>query len=208
MKAELNSMRGKWKMEVRISVASPDDAAELLKIYAPYVRDTAISFEYDAPSLEQFRRRIENTLEKYPYIKAACDGEILGYAYASAFKARPAYDWCVETSIYVRRDVRRGGIGRRLYESLETALRLQNILNANACITYTEHDCEYLTKNSMLFHEKLGYRLVGRFTECGYKFGRWFDMIWMEKHIGEHAPAPSPVIPFPEIRSVFEASME
>ncbi len=194
-------------MEIHISTASPDDAAELLEIYAPYVRDTAISFEYDVPTLEQFRQRIEKTLEKYPYIKAVSDGKILGYAYASEFKSRRAYDRCVETSIYVRRDARSAGIGRRLYEALERALKMQNILNVNACITYSEQDCEFLTKTSMFFHEKLGYRLVGRFTECGYKFGRWFDMIWMEKHIGEHTEAPAPVMPFPEIRAAFEKEL-
>ena len=74
-----------------------------------------------------------------------------------------------------------------------------NVLNLNACIGYPEREDEYLTRNSARFHEHLGYRLVGEFHECGYKFGRWYG-IWMEKHLGAHPPVPAPVIPFPELR--------
>ena len=191
-------------MNCSLSVASPEDAERLLAIYAPYVKNTAVSFEYAVPSIEEFRGRIEKTLEKYPYIIAKRNGEIIGYAYASMFKQRPAYGWDVEASIYVRGDAHGEGIGRTLYEALEKALRMQNILNVNACIVYSEEENEYLTKASMRFHEKLGYRFVGRFTQCGYKFGRWFDMIWMEKHIGDHRDFPEKVKTFPEIQEKFE----
>ena len=191
-----------------LSVARPEDAEKLLKIYAPYVQNTAVSFEYSVPSVEEFRQRIEKTLEKYPYIIAERRGEILGYAYASMFKARPAYGWAVETSIYVRGDAHGEGIGRTLYEALEKALKMQNILNANACIVYSETESEVLTKDSMRFHAKMGYRLAGHFSDCGYKFGRWFDMIWMEKHIGEHSDTPKSVKPFPEIREQFEKEIK
>ena len=191
-------------MSISLSVACPEDAEKLLAIYAPYVKNTAVSFEYAVPTAEEFRQRIENTLEKYPYITAEIDGETVGYAYASLFKSRPAYARAVETSIYVRKDRHGEGIGRALYEALEAALKMQNILNANACIVYSETESELLTKDSMRFHEKMGYRLAGHFSDCGYKFGRWFDMIWMEKHLGEHTDAPENVKPFPEIRAQFE----
>lgn len=171
-----------------LRAATPDDAAALLAIYAPYVTDTAITFEYDIPSEEEFRGRIEHTLETYPYIVAESDGVIVGYAYAGPFKERAAYDWAVETTVYVDRAKKRGGVGTALYEALEKALAAQGILNVEACIGYPENgvDDEYLTCDSPKFHEYMGYRLVGEFRRCGYKFGRWYDMIWMEKFLGEH----------------------
>ena len=110
---------------IHIRTASPDDAAALLAIYAPYVRETAITFEYDVPSTEEFVRRITHTLEKYPYLVAEKDHSILGYAYAGPFHERAAYDWAVETSIYVDRNQKHSGIGRLLYDTLENVLKNQ-----------------------------------------------------------------------------------
>lgn len=183
---------------ITLRFAEENDAEELLGIYAPYVRETAITFEYDVPEVDEFRERIRKTLAKYPYIAAERDGEIVGYAYAGEFKSRAAYDWAVETSIYVKRGMGRGGIGKKLYCALENVLRAQNILNVNACVAYPEPDDEYLTKNSVRFHEHLGYRFVGRFNKCGFKFGRWYDMVWLEKFIGEHSSTPKKVRWFSE----------
>ncbi|MBO4990868.1 MAG: GNAT family N-acetyltransferase [Firmicutes bacterium] len=186
--------------DITIRVASTDDASALLAIYAPYVEATAITFEYIVPSVEEFTRRIRTTLEKYPYLVAEHrDGRLLGYAYASPFKARAAYDWAVETTIYLAPEAKCCGLGRRLYEALEQALKAQNILNLNACISEPEVEDEYLTKQSHRFHEHMGYRLVGEFHLCGYKFNRWYHMIWMEKHIGEHTADQPAVIPFPQL---------
>ena len=188
---------------ITIRTATPDDAAALLKIYEYYVTDTAITFEYDVPSVEEFRGRIENILKKYPYIVAvekdsdevtagtpdeedSGNGRIIGYAYAGVFKDREAYQYSVETTIYVDKDLRRGGIGRMLYEELEKRLKAQGILNLNACIGYPEEEDEHLTFDSVKFHERLGYSMVGEFHKCGYKFGRWYNMVWMEKLIGDH----------------------
>lgn len=196
--------------DISIRTATPDDAAALLKIYEYYVTDTAITFEYDVPSEEEFRGRIEHILKKYPYIVAVekCgagsedrganaedhgagnSGErIIGYAYAGVFKDREAYQYSVETTIYIDKDLRRGGIGRLLYEELENRLKDQGILNLNACIGYPEEEDEHLTFDSVKFHEKLGYSMVGEFHKCGYKFGRWYNMVWMEKLIGDHVNA-------------------
>lgn len=185
--------------ELSITVAKVEDAEELLQIYAPYVEKTAITFEYEVPTVQEFQMRIETILKKYPYLIAKRENEIVGYAYASAFHPRKAYEWCVETSIYIKENERKSGVGKRLYESLENILKEQNILNLNACIAYPEIEDEYLTKNSVMFHEHLGYEIVGEFHKCGYKFGRWYNMVWMEKMIGEHSKNPANVIWFPNI---------
>lgn len=162
------------------------DAAELLSIYAPYVENTAISFEYEVPTLEEFENRITQISGRYPYLKAVENGQIVGYAYATAFKGRKAYDWSVETTIYLRQDCKRRGIGKALYLQLENSLKDMGILSMNACIASPSIEDEHLTNDSPLFHEAMGYSLVGRFHNSGYKFGQWYDMIWMEKMIGEH----------------------
>ena len=169
-----------------IRYASPNDCERLLEIYAYYVANTAVSFEYDVPSLEEFRNRIENTLKKYPYLVLEEDGIIRGYAYAGPFKGRAAYDYSCEVSIYVDRDARGRGYGRKLYEALEDKLRAQGILNMYACIGSPIVEDEYLTRNSELFHQHLGFSKAGEFHQCGYKFHRWYNSVWMEKIIGEH----------------------
>lgn len=187
-----------------IRIAQEQDAKELLEIYAPYVKNTAITFEYEVPSVEEFRERIRHTQKKYPYLVAEVDGEILGYAYAGGFHQRAAYDWAVETSIYVKKEKRGQGIGRRLYEALEKVLAEQKILNLNACIAYTPKEDEYLTNDSVNFHAHFGYRLVGEFYQCGFKFHRWYNMVWMEKHIGIHVENQPAVKTFEEIREAIK----
>lgn len=182
-----------------IRPAVPGDARALLDIYAPYVTDTAITFEYEVPSEAEFCARIASVLARYPYLVAERGGAPVGYAYCGPFHERAAYDWAVETSIYVRRDLKRLGAGSALYAALEACLRAQGILNLNACIAYPPQEDEYLTRGSVAFHEKLGYRTVGRFSRCGYKFSRWYDMVWMEKLIGEHLALQPPVKPFSEV---------
>jgi len=169
-----------------IRTVTVEDAEALLNIYAYYVKNTAITFEYDVPTIEEFQQRITNTLKKYPYLLVEKEGIILGYAYAGVFKNRAADERSAELSIYLAHDATRCGFGRLLYEALEAEMKKRGFLNLYACIGYPIEEDEYLTKNSAEFHEHLGYELVGKFHKCGYKFGRWYDMIWMEKLIGEH----------------------
>ncbi len=185
--------------DIRIRMAREEDAADLLDIFRPYVLETAVAFNYEPPTLEEFRNTITDRLRRYPYLVAQRGGEIVGYAYVSPFKARAAYDWAVETSIYVKRGQTGTGCGRVLYESLERILKAQHILSMYACIAYTDHEDDHLTSNSPDFHAHMGYELTATFPKCGYKFGRWYDMIWMHKEIGPHTPTPLPVIPVTEL---------
>ena len=172
-------------MEIRD--VKKEDIAGIMEIYRYYVEETDITFEYVMPTEEEFTGRVEKILEKYPYLVEQEDGKIVGYAYAGTFKGRAAYDWAVETTVYVDRDCHGKGIGKALYEELEKLLKEQNIQNLNACITFPNEPSE-------AFHRKMGYRTVAHFEKCGYKFGRWLDMIWMQKFIGEHPDTPAKVI--------------
>ncbi len=168
-----------------IRSAAIEDAERLLEIYAYYVEKTAISFEYEIPSIEEFRNRIAHTIKKYPYVVIEEDGVIKGYAYAGVFKGRAAYDHCCEVTIYLDRDSKGKGYGRALYGALEEAWLKRGRINLYACIADPISEDEYLTRNSEHFHQHMGYTKVGEFHRCGYKFGRLFNMIWMEKIIGE-----------------------
>ena len=177
---------------VKLRRAVPEDAPRLVEIYGYYVEKTAISFEYTVPSLEEFRGRMERTMRRYPYLVAEVDGRVVGYAYAGAFVGRAAYDWACELTIYLDPEARKCGLGRALYGAMEKALGAMGVLNLYACIGYPQVEDEYLTKNSAEFHAHLGFELVGTFHNCGYKFDRWYDMVWMEKIIGEpHAGQPA-----------------
>ena len=169
-----------------IRSAAAEDAGRLLEIYAYYVEKTAISFEYDVPSFDAFKDRIDNTLKKYPYLVLEEDGVIQGYAYAGPFVGRKAYDRSCELTIYLDHAAKGQGYGRALYEALEERLKDMGILNLYACIGDPAQEDEYLTKNSERFHQHMGFIKVGEFHKCGYKFGRWYNMIWMEKIIGNH----------------------
>lgn len=172
--------------DISIRSANPEDAKELLKIYAYYVTDTAISFETEVPSEEEFKLRIEEVLKSYPFIVACKDDEILGYAYLHSFVGRKAYELSAETTIYLNLDKKKMGIGKKLYSVLEDIAKAQNITNLYSCIGYVDKEDEYLNNNSVQFHEHIGFRMVGKFENCGHKFGRWYHMVWMEKIIGEH----------------------
>lgn len=180
-------------MEYIIRAVLLSDAERLSNIYAYYVTNTAVTFEYDVPDSSEFKKRISKTIEEYPYLVAEYDGKVVGYAYAGAFHARAAYLWAAEVSIYVDNEYRRSGVGRLLYEKLESILKEMGITNLYACIAAPETDDEYLTHDSINFHEKMGYTVIGEFHSCGYKFGRWYNMVWAEKIIGEHLSAQPPV---------------
>mgnify|MGYP000890255039 FL=1 len=165
---------------MNIRLAKPLDAAALLAIYAPYVENTAITFEYDVPTVEDFANRIEKTLKKYPYLVAEENGALLGYAYASTYYTRAAYDWAVELSVYVSQDARGKGVGSKLYDELEDMLDQMGYIHFLACISLPNQD-------SLAFHAKRGYQQVAHFPKIGYKFESWHDIVWLQKSLEKQA---------------------
>lgn len=161
---------------VQIRNVTLNDVQELLDIYSYYVLNTTITFEYETPSMNEFTQRIQKITQKYPYLVATLDDEIIGYAYATSYKERAAYDWSVETTVYVKNDKHGLGIGKELYLHLEQALKEKNIVNMLACITYPN-------PKSIDFHTKFGFEKVGHFPKVGYKFNEWRDIVWMQKVI-------------------------
>ena len=170
--------------------ATPADAEALVMIYAPYVLNTAITYEYVIPTPEEFAQRIQTYSRKHPYLVAEIQGIPVGYAYACPLGSRPAFDWAVETAIYVREDCKGLGIGKALYEKLETILRSMGISTMTAAVASVEHDDPYLTNASIAFHLRMGFTPVGTFHHAGCKFGRWYDLTWLEKAIGEYEGDP------------------
>lgn len=174
-------------LEVRM--ATPNDAAEVLKIYSHYVRETAITFEYEPPSEEEMRRRISTTLEKYPWLVCVSDGTCAGYAYAGAHRQREAYQWGVETSVYVCHSHHRMGVARALYSRLLGMLKLQGYTQALAGIALPN-------EASVKFHERLGFEPIGVYPKIGFKFGRWHDTMWSRLELNpsgsEHEPPRTP----------------
>ena len=159
----------------------PQDAEQLLEIYTPFVISedcsvSNVSFELEAPSVEEFRQRIVDISSKYPYLVGEKDGQILGYVYCHPYRERLAYQWSVEVTIYLAPAGQGKGLGRVLYEAMEEILRLQGITMLYSCITLgNEH--------SIKMHEALGYRLIGTFSKSGYKNGQWLDTVWLEKQL-------------------------
>jgi phosphinothricin acetyltransferase len=171
-------------MAMIIRLATEDDAAQILEIYAPFCRDTPVSFETEPPSFDEMRRRIAAVLPSYPWL--VCeeeDGSVLGYAYASKHRERAAYVWSVDVSAYVREGRRRGGVGRVLYTSLFAILRLQGYFNALAGITLPNPGSEGL-------HRAMGFQPVGVYRNIGYKCGRWHDVAWSQLALREPEPEP------------------
>ncbi|MCI2123607.1 MAG: GNAT family N-acetyltransferase [Olsenella sp.] len=188
--------------ELHIAAATSADAADIAAIYAPYVRDTAITFEYEAPSAQEMSSRIKRVTATHPWLIARnSKGVALGYAYASPYYGRAAYAWCAETSIYVASRERGHSIGSTLYKELERTLSAQGVLNLYACIATTRTPDSHLDNASVDFHTRRGYHEIGRFPNCGYKFGRWYDTVWMERDLGEHRANQPPVRTFSQVKA-------
>ncbi len=179
--------------DLNIRLATPDDAEAILRIYRPYIENTVITFECAVPTVAEFRERIAAILKRHPYLVADTEIGIVGYAYASDFKSRSAYDWSVETSIYVDRQWHGCGIGTALYRELEAWLRNQNVINLYACITWPN-------PHSVRFHRGFRYRKIAYFHKCGYKFQKWRSVIWMAKRIGQHRRRPAAVLSMEELK--------
>lgn len=152
------------------------DLPQILSIYTHYVTNSTYSFEYAPPSIEVFTQRFQEITQQFPWLVWEENGQILGYAYASTLFSRDAYSWCAQTSVYLRPEVQRKGIGRKLYKTLENILQQQGYQVAYAIITEEN-------KGSVAFHEAMGYHLLAQFPRCGFKHGKWLGIIWMEKRL-------------------------
>ena len=182
-----------------IRSATAQDAAAIAQIYGYYVENTAVTFEYDPPTEEEIRRRISAYSVRYPYLCIFENETMLGFAFAHAFRERPAYDYAAETSIYIRPECRHRGVGTAVYQALENALKQMGVKTLYACIAIPDGEDEHLSDASPLFHSKRGYRICGKFENCGRKFGRWYTMVWMEKVIDTFTDDPKPLIPYPDL---------
>ena len=159
-----------------LRIAVEADVPEILAVYAPYILTTTYSFEYEVPSRDEFLRRFQTITAQFPWLVWEEDGQILGYAYGSLPFERAAYSWCAEASVYLKPEARGRGIGKKLYEALETILKTQGYRTVYAIIT-SENAA------SLAFHRKMGYKFLAEFENCGYKFGRWMGVVWMEKRL-------------------------
>jgi phosphinothricin acetyltransferase len=176
-----------------IRLATGRDAEQVAAIYAPNVADKIISFEFEPPTAQQMRRRIEVTLKRYPWlVLGRHDGRVLGYAYAAAHGLRAAYQWSVDVSVYVQEGARRKGVGRALYASLFAALKLQGFYNAYAGATLPN-------PASVRLHEGMGFRRVGVYRGVGYKLGAWHDVVWWHLPLGERVVDPDPPAELPSV---------
>ena len=170
-----------------IRIAQEQDLPQILQIYAPYVLNTTYSFEYVPPSQEDFLERFRAITARFPWLVWEERGTILGYVYASAPFTRAAYDWCAEPSVYLHPQAQRKGIGKRLYAALEALLMEQGYQVLYALITQEN-------THSLRFHERCGYRHSVTLPNCGFKFGRWLGLTWMEKRLKPvEIPSSSPI---------------
>ncbi len=183
-------------MTGKIRFATEKDAEAILGIYAPYIEKTAITFEYDVPSVSEFTERISEIQKKYPWIVYEENGEILGYAYGGPEYTRAAYQWTVEISVYVDENAKGKGIGSALYEKILDILKKQNFC---VCYALVNEDNEA----SVRMHEKYGFIRNGFRKNCGYKFEKWHSVIFLEKQLNDFSVPPKPIIPIGELEYEF-----
>lgn len=176
-----------------IRLAAPADSDAMLAVYAPYVENTVVTFEYDVPTAADFRRRVEATLPRFPWLLVQ-DGEgaVWGYAYASPYHPRAAYQWDAEGSIYLRPEAQGTGLAAPLYRCLIGLLERQGIRNFYGCITHPNPASE-------AFHRRLGFIDLAVYPRSGYKMGRWLDVLWNYLPMGETENPPDPFRPFREL---------
>jgi len=180
-------------MGVEIRLANPDDAADILAIYAPYCESTAITFEVVPPTLEQMRDRITSVMAGYPWLVAEVNGRLSGYVYATRFRERAGYRWTAEVAVYIAEDAKRRGLGKSLYTALFAILRAQGYAKAIAGITMPN-------QASVRLHESLGFVRTGTFPGVGYKDGVWLDVGWWQLLLLPETPTPREPVPFSAVR--------
>lgn len=168
---------------MRVRLAQPLDAPSILEIYAPIVTSTPTSFELETPTVEEMANRMRGVLARYPWLVVERESQILGYAYGTVHRARPAYQWSVETSVYVDETARGQGVGRLIYQTLLSICRRQGFRQALAGIALPN-------PGSVALHEAVGFKHFATFPTMGFKFGQWHDVGWWRLELNDE-PCPS-----------------
>lgn len=185
---------------ISIRLATIDDAERILSIYAPYIKDTSFTFETEVPSLKDFQQRISDYLINWPWLVCEIDGAIAGYAYGAKHRERVAYQWCVETSIYIHNDFLKHKVGKALYETLIEILKRQGYRNVYAVINLPN-------ERSVKFHESCGFNYFATYEKVGYKLGKWKNVGWWQLIINEYTMEPEPPIRLSELNKDFFESL-
>ena len=180
-------------MALCIGLATGHDADQIAAIYAPVVRNTAISFELEPPTIQEMEQRIQQTLRQFPWLVCEQANVILGYVYASPHRARPAYQWSVDTTVYVHHAYRGHAVGRALYTALLKVLPLQGYYNAYAGIALPN-------AASVGLHEAVGFEAVGVYHHVGYKLGQWHDVGWWQVGLQAHVTTPTAPLPLSAVQ--------
>ncbi len=179
-----------------IRLATPDDAAGILAIYAPYIENTSFTFETETPSKEAFAERIKNYLQNWPWLVCEINGMIAGYAYATRYRERTAYQWCTESSVYIHDDFQRTGIARALYTALFEILKIQGFRNVYAVINLPNDQ-------SVAFHESCGFHYFATYEKVGYKLGKWKNVGWWRSILNEFGDEPAAPLHFSSMNKDF-----
>ncbi len=179
-----------------IRLATPADAESILNIYAPYILNTSFTFETEVPLIEEFAGRIGTYLDNWPWLVCETDGRIAGYAYATRYRERSAYQWCTESSIYIHDDFQRTGIGRILYSTLLEILKRQGFNNVYAVINLPN-------EKSVSFHETCGFEYFATYEKVGWKLGRWKNVGWWKLQVNKYVDDPAAPVRFAELNKDF-----
>lgn len=177
-----------------IRLANPTDAIAMLAIYSPYIRNTSITFETGVPAVANFANRIHSYLEHWPWLIYEKEGQVIGYAYASRYRERVAYQWSVECSVYIDEDHLRSGVAKALYAALLAILKAQGFTTVYAVINLPND-------SSVAFHESMGFNYFATYEKVGYKLGKWKDVGWWQLKLNEYADEPPPPVKFSALDS-------
>jgi len=177
-----------------IRIATTNDAEPILKIYNPYIENTSFTFETESPPIDSFKERISTYLQNWPWLVCEINGVLAGYAYGAKHRERVAYQWSVESSVYVHDDYQRRGVAQALYTALINILKLQGFRNLYAVINLPND-------KSVSFHERLGFEYFATYKNVGFKLGRWKNVGWWQLQLNEYSMEPAPPIRFSELNT-------
>ncbi len=179
-----------------LRVADEKDAEGILAIYSPYIEKTSYTFETEVPSIPAFADRINSYLVHWPWLVCEINGVIAGYAYATRHRERTAYQWCVESSVYVHDDFQGTGVAKALYTALVELLKKQGFHNVYAVINLPND-------KSVKFHERCGFKWFATYENVGYKLGRWKNVGWWQLIINEYMDEPPAPLKFAKLDPAF-----